>query len=306
MKAIPVTLIVTTRNEEINIDRCLSSAHDLVDQIFVIDSESDDRTVEFASRYGEVVSLPYNHAKIIPWIYQWGLDNLAIRNEWVMILEADQALTPKLKEELQAIFARPIEESGFYVRRRQIFRGRVLRFGGYGSKYMLKLFRRTAGQFDPEESDTRVYVDGKVGKLKAPIIEHNKKEDEILFYLQKHLRYGDTFAQEEFVRGQDGLDWKTHPALFGTPDQRVLRLKKIYSRTPLYVRPFAYFFYRYFILLGFLDGKAGFIFHFMQAFWFRLVIDIRLDELRTNHPATSDVATTTSQVGRETSAVEPR
>lgn len=306
MKSIPVTLIVTTRNEEINIDRCLSSVYGLIDQIFVIDSESSDRTVEIAGRYAEVINLPYNHAKIIPWIYQWGLDNLAIRNRWVMILEADQAVTPELKQELQALFARPaIEESGFYIRRRQIFRGRVLRFGGYGSKYMLKLFRRTAGQLDPEESDTRVYVQGKVGKLKASIIEHNNKEDEILFYLHKHLRYGDTFAQEEFARAQDGLDFKTRPALFGTPDQRVLRLKKIYSRTPLYLRPFAYFFYRYFILLGFLDGKAGFIFHFMQAFWFRLVIDIRLDELRTKLGATAEADPRVTQVGTETGATGP-
>jgi glycosyltransferase involved in cell wall biosynthesis len=278
---IPVTLIVTTRNEEINVEKCLSSAHDFIDQIFVIDSESEDRTVEISGRYAEVVNLAYNHTKIIPWIYQWGLDNLPIRNDWVMILEADQSLTPELKQELQRLFSQNnIAESGFYIRRRQVFRGRTLRFGGYGSKYMLKLFKRKAGQLDAEESDTRVYVNGEVGKLKSPIVEENRKEDAILFYLQKHLRYAEAFAREEFVRRQENLDWKVQPDLFGTPDQRVLRLKNIYSRLPLYFRPFVYFFYRYFILLGFLDGKEGFIFHFLQAFWFRLVLDIRLEELR--------------------------
>ncbi len=83
---IPVTLIVTTRNEEANIEKCLLSGHNFIDQIFVIDSDSEDRTAEISRRYAEVVNLPYNHTKIIPWIYQWGLDNLSIRNEWVMIL----------------------------------------------------------------------------------------------------------------------------------------------------------------------------------------------------------------------------
>lgn len=286
---IPVTLLVTTRNEAANIERCLRSAHQFVDQIFVIDSDSEDETVSIARKYAEVVNLPYDHSKIIPWIYQWGLENLPIRNEWVMILEADQMLTPELKTELQEVFARgSIKEDGFYVRRQQVFRRKALRFGGYGSKYMLKLFRRDAGELDPEETDTRVYVKGFVGRLRSPIIEENKKEDEILFYLQKHLRYADVFAREELQRREEGFKWKQQPRLFGTPDQRVLWLKQLFFGLPLYVRPFIYFFYRYVILLGFLDGKQGAIFHFMQAFWFRLVWDIRLEELKKKEEFESD------------------
>jgi glycosyltransferase involved in cell wall biosynthesis len=277
---IAVSLIVTTRNEEINIEKCLQSAHGFIDQIFVIDSDSSDGTVEISRRYAEVINLPYDHSKIIPWIYQWGLDNLPIRNEWVMILEADQELTPQLKDELQHLFdGGEIDKNAFYVRRQQIFRGKPLRFGGYGSKYMLKLFRRSAGELDPEETDTRVYVKGDIGKLKHPIVEHNFKEDEILFYLQKHLRYADVFAREELQRRQEGVKWKMQAKLFGTPDQRILWLKQLYFRLPLYVRPFLYFFYRYIFLLGILDGIQGGAFHFLQAFWFRLVWDMRLEEL---------------------------
>jgi glycosyltransferase involved in cell wall biosynthesis len=286
---IPVTLLVTTRNEAANIERCLRSAHLFIDQIFVIDSESEDETVGIARAFAEVVNLPYDHTKIIPWIYQWGLDNLPIRNDWVMILEADQMLTQALKSELEQLFSRPsIQESGFYVRREQVFRGKALRFGGYGSKYMLKLFRRAAGELDPEETDTRVYVKGEVGRLRSPIIEENRKEDAILFYLQKHLRYADVFAREELQRREEGFKWKQQPRLFGTPDQRVLWLKQLFFGLPLYIRPFIYFFYRYVILLGFLDGKQGAIFHFMQAFWFRLVWDIRLEELKKKGAAESD------------------
>ena len=278
---VPLTVLFTTRNEEVNIERSLASVHGFADQIFVIDSESEDRTVEIARRYAdEVRDLAYEHGRIIPWIFQWGLDNLPIRNEWVLILEADQAVTPELRAELSALLSRPdVEENGFYIRRRQIFRGKPLRFGGYGSKLLLKLFRRGHGELDPVEQDTRVYVRGAVGRLRAPLEEWNLKEDAILFYLQKHLRYAEAFAREELERRRRHLPWKLTPRLFGTPDERVLWLKTRYYRMPLFVRPVLYFLYRYFFLLGILDGKTGFLFHFLQAFWFRLVVDVRLEEL---------------------------
>jgi glycosyltransferase involved in cell wall biosynthesis len=280
---IPLTVLVTSRNEEANIERCLLSLQGFAGQVFVLDSESTDRTVEIASRYAEVRTLAYEHGRIIPWIFQWGLDNLPIANEWVLILEADQALPSALRDELAALLSRPdpsdIVENGFYIRRRQIFRGRPLRFGGYGSKLLLKLFRRGRAELDPLEQDTRVYVRGKVGRLRAPLEEWNRKEDAILFYLEKHLRYAQAFAAEEYERRTRRLAWKATPRLFGTPDERILWLKDRYYRMPLYLRPFLYFGYRYFFRLGILDGKTGFVFHFLQAFWFRLVVDIRLEEL---------------------------
>lgn len=278
---IPLSVLVTTRNEEANVERCLRSVHGFADQIFVLDSESTDGTVEIAQRYAEVRTLAYDHSRIIPWIFQWGLDNLPLRNDWVLILEADQAVTPALREEIATLLARPdaVREDGFYIRRRQIFRGKPLRFGGYGSKVLLKLFRRSRSGLDPVEQDTRVYVRGPVGRLRSPLEEWNVKEDSIQFYLQKHLRYAEAFAREEFERRRRNVPWKTAPRLLGTPDERILWMKSRYYRMPLYVRPFLYFLYRYFFLLGVLDGKTGLIFHFLQAFWFRLVIDIRLEEL---------------------------
>jgi glycosyltransferase involved in cell wall biosynthesis len=278
---IPLSVLVTTRNEEANVERCLKSVHGFADQIFVLDSESTDGTVEIAGRYAEVQTLAYDHSRIIPWIFQWGLDNLPLRNDWVLILEADQAVTPELKEEIAALLARPdgVREDGFYIHRRQIFRGKPLRFGGYGGKVLLKLFRRSRSGLDPVEQDTRVYVRGPVGRLRAPLEEWNVKEDAIQFYLQKHLRYAEAFAREEFERRRGGIPWKTAPRLLGTPDERILWMKSLYYRMPLFVRPMLYFLYRYFFLLGILDGKTGFVFHFLQAFWFRLIVDIRLEEL---------------------------
>lgn len=278
---IPLSVLVTTKNEEVNIERCLLSVHGFADQVFVLDSESTDRTVEIAERYAQVHTLAYDHSRIIPWIFQWGLDNLPLRNDWVLILEADQAVPPELQAEIAALLARPdaVPNDGYYIRRRQIFRGKPLRFGGYGSKVLLKLFRRSRSALDPVEQDTRVYVQGPVGRLQAPLEEWNLKEDSIQFYLQKHLRYAEAFAREELRRRRGEVPWKTKPRFFGTPDERILWLKDRYYRMPLYVRPVLYFLYRYFVLLGILDGKTGFLFHFLQAFWFRLIVDARLEEL---------------------------
>jgi len=277
----PLTVIIPTRNEGANLGATLAALGKLADQVLVLDSESSDRTVAIAEAAGATVhGLPYDHARIIPWIFQWGLDHLPIRNEWILLLEADQALSAALRDEIAALLSRPeLAESGFYVRRRQFFRGREIRFGGYGGKRLLKLFRKASASLDPDEQDTRVYVEGRVGTLRHPLVESNRKEDSILFYLEKHLRYAEAFAREELRRRQ-GLAFKVRPRLFGTPDERVLWSKSVYYRLPLLLRPFLYFFWRYFVLLGILDGVNGFVFHFLQAFWFRLVVDLRLRELR--------------------------
>jgi glycosyltransferase involved in cell wall biosynthesis len=277
---LPLTVLVPTRDEAANLERTLASVRELADQIFVLDSESSDGTLEIARRLADhVESLAYEHGRIIPWIFQWGLDHLPVANDWILILEADQAVTPALAEEIRAVVGRgEAREAGFYIRRIQLFRGRRIRFGGYGSKRLLKLFRRGRGRLDPEEQDTRVYVDGPVGSLRHPIEEWNRKEDEILFYLGKHLRYAEAFAREELKR-REGLSFQGRARLFGTPDERILWQKRLWYRLPLRVRPFLYFGYRYFLRLGILDGWNGFVFHFLQAFWFRLVTDLRLEEL---------------------------
>lgn len=295
---IPVTVLITTRNEERNIEKCLKSIANSFDQIFVIDSESSDSTAAIAAKYAKVINLPYDHSKIIPWIFQWGLENLPIQNQWVLILEADQEIPADLAREIRARVLDPdAKENGFYIRRKQIFQGHWIRHGGYGSKHLLKLFRKDVSRLDPQEQDTRVYVKGSVGKLRSSLIENNLKESSILFYIQKHLRYTEAFAQEERLRRATGLKFQTDPDFFGTADQRILRMKSIFYRMPLYLRPVLYFIYRYIFLLGFLDGKTGFIFHYYQSFWFRLLIDIRMSEL-LREPLPQDLDANTASIDR--------
>lgn len=277
---VPMTAIVLTYNEEPNIGACLESLAEWTGDLFVVDSLSTDATQSIAEQYGaHVVEHAFeSHARQ----WSWALEHLPIRHEWVLGLDADQRVMPELKAEVLELFsdggARLDGIDGLYVNRRQIFRGRWIRHGGYYPKYLLKLFRPDRVHIDEHDLiDHHFYVAGPTRKLKHDLVEDNVREADIAFWLEKHIRYAALQARVEgFRQGWGPLT----PALHGNPDQRTARMKQVWERLPLYVRPVLYFAYRYFVRLGFLDGKQGFLFHFLQGFWYRLLVDIYLDELR--------------------------
>jgi glycosyltransferase involved in cell wall biosynthesis len=278
----PLCVVVLTFNEALNLPACLGSLAGLPCEIYVVDSASTDRTVEIAAQH-RVRVVPHNfesHARQ----WKWALDSLPITADWVLALDADQLLSEGLRDELCQLFTGQMPKvDGFYVKRRQIFRGRWIRHGGYYPKYLLKLFKRHAVQFDENDLvDHHFYIAGSVAKLRGDLIEDNRKESDISFWIDKHNRYASLLAREEIRRRTQPQTRPLQPALGGTPDQQSLWLKNVWNRMPKYVRPFFYFTYRYFVRLGFLDGKEGFIFHFLHAFWFRLLVDINVDELERN------------------------
>jgi glycosyltransferase involved in cell wall biosynthesis len=280
---LPISVIILTHNEERNIENCLRSICDWAGEIFVVDSGSNDRTIPIATQYGaSIVHHPFEtHARQ----WHWTLENLALRYDWVFGLDADQRVTPELSTELRRLFTadklRLMLVDGFYIKRRQFFRGRWIRHGGYYPKYLLKLFKRGRVRTDPDDLvDHHFYVVGRVEKLQHDLIEENVKENDISFWIEKHNRYATLLASEELRRRREGLRSPLEPSLMGNPDQRTLWFKQLWACLPLYARPLLYFLYRYFLRLGIFDGKEGFIFHFLQAFWFRLLVDIKLDELR--------------------------
>lgn len=278
---LPISAIILTYNEEKNIHNCLQGICDLLDEIFIVDSGSTDRTKEIARAYTDKLFFhPFeNHAKQ----WNWAFNNLPLSNEWCIALDADQRLTEGLKNELNEIFKiMPGPDiKGFYINRRQVFWGKWIRFGGYYPKYLLRLFRAKEVSCDERELvDKRFYVSGRTGVLKHDIIEDNSNENDLSFWISKHNRYSGLLAQEELRYRKSGSEGFVSPSLFGNFDQKTLWLKGIYYRLPLYVRPFIYFFYRYFVKLGFLDGKTGFVFHFLQGFWYRMLVDIKISELK--------------------------
>ncbi len=282
MRSIPVSAVVLTRDEELNLPACLQSMRELVDEIHVVDSGSTDRTVEIARAAGANVVMHDFEGHSAQW--RWAMNELPLRNAWVLGLDADQRLTSELAAELRQLFSDPAvtnDYAAYYLTRRNVFRGKWIRWGGYYPKRFIKLFRR--GQLVHEAADLLDHhfrVTGKVGTLKHDIIEENLKEDKIDFWIEKHLRYADLLAREEARRRNGEAPTTVKPALFGDPDQRAEWQKKTWTVLPRFVRAPAYFIWRYFLLLGFLDGKQGFAFHFLHAFWYRLVTDLKIDEHR--------------------------
>jgi glycosyltransferase involved in cell wall biosynthesis len=278
---------VLTLDEEVNLGSCLDSVAPVAARVFVVDAGSSDRTRDIAERHGAVVVSHAFENHSAQW--RWALAQLPIETEWILALDADQRLTPELAGELCSLGVKDLDGvDGMYIKRRQWFRNRWIRHGGYYPKYLLKMFRRSKVMIDSADLvDHHFYIGGAVRKLRHDLIEANRKEDDLSFFIEKHRRYAKLLAHEE-------VRWRTmpqrtavEPALFGSPDQRSLALKRVWRRLPLFVRPCLYFFYRYVVRFGFLDGIQGAIFHFLQAFWFRLQVDIQVAELRRREGASS-------------------
>ncbi|MGN6136023.1 MAG: glycosyltransferase family 2 protein [Aureliella sp.] len=282
----PVTVVVLTFNEEINVQRCLESVAGWAQEIVVVDSFSTDATVEIARRYTDrVVQHKYEgHAQ------QWGyaLKELEFSTEWIFAMDADFVLTDGLRKAIdQAIASENATDiHGYYVRHKQIFRGKFIRFGTIYPRYWLRLFRHGKGFVDELDLvDLHFYVDGKTAKLEYDLIEDNHKERDIGFWVNKQVKFAKKQALEELKRLDKNMSFPVRPSLFGSPDQRTLWLKSRWYRMPLFIRPILYFVYRYFLRLGFLDGREGFVYHFTQALLYRLLVDIELYDLRAARAA---------------------
>jgi hypothetical protein len=151
---------------------------------------------------------------------------------------------------------------------------------------MLKMFRRGAAFTDEHElMDHRFYVRGRTVKADGLLVEDNRNEADISFWIDKHNRASSRQAREEFERARRPGGWTVRPSAFGTADQRVLLMKSVFYRMPRYLRPMLYFLYRYVLRLGFLDGKRGLEFHVLQAFWYRFLVDVKLDDLESRKQA---------------------
>jgi glycosyltransferase involved in cell wall biosynthesis len=287
-----LALVVLTFNEERNLAACLQSVAGWLTEVFVVDSGSTDRTVAIAQQFGATVaSHPFeSHARQ----WRWALATLPIRAQWVLALDADQAVSEALRHDIDRRLSEwegPQSPAGAYVNRRQIFRGRWIRHGGYYPKYLLKLFRRDAVSVDETDLvDHHFHVAGSTALLEGDLIEDNRNEYEIAAWIAKHNRYAVLQARQELNPLSEIHRRDRSPSVLGSPDERTLARKRVWNRLPLYVRPFGYFFYRYVIRLGFLDGKQGFVFHFLQAFWYRLLVDINRDELTAGRQPSLGVA----------------
>jgi glycosyltransferase involved in cell wall biosynthesis len=274
------SFIILTYNEEQHLPRLLNSLYPLKAPIFILDSGSTDATLDIARKFNaNIQTHPFeNHPK------QWhhALTVFNIETPWIIGLDADHIVSPELFSILDNFNTNliPNDINGIYFNRKNYFKGKWIKHGGYFPKYLLKMFRKGQGFSDLNENmDHRFIVNGKTIVWNTGILlEENLKENQISFWIQKHNRYSDLVAEEEWERRKNMRNQTLTPSLWGNPDQKIAWMKSIWWKLPLFVRPFLYFFYRYFAQLGILDGKRGFMFHFLQAFWFRLIVDIKIYE----------------------------
>ena len=262
---LPVTVIIPVRNEAKNLPRCLQALRN-VGEVYVIDSQSTDDTVEIARAYGaQVVQFHYQGGW--PKKRQWAMNTLPIAYDWILLLDADEVLTPELSEEILLAIQNPAID-GYSVLLRIWFLGRVLRHGDVGL-WKLSLFRRGKGRYecrlkeqDASMADMEVHehvvVEGATASLRNPLIHHNVES--LSRYIQKHDEYSNW---ESHVLLQPGDDKELPPSLMGTQAQRRRWLKRKLFAVP--GSPVLLFLYRYVLRLGFLDGVPGLIYCGFQA-----------------------------------------
>jgi glycosyl transferase family 2 len=263
---LPVSVIVAARNEEKNLPRCLEALRD-AGEVYVIDSQSTDATPEIARSFGAKV-VQFHYQGGWPKKRQWAIDTLPLEFDWVFLVDADEALTSELSEEIRSAIAGGSAD-GYFVSLRMHFLGRVLRHGD-ASFWKLALFRRGKGRYecrlrdqDSSMADMEIHehvvVEGPTARLRSPLIHHNVES--LSRYIQKHDEYSNWEARV-LLQGEQNSS-ELPPSLFGTQAQRRRWLKHRLFALP--GSPALLFVYRYFLRLGFLDGVPGLIYCGFQA-----------------------------------------
>jgi glycosyltransferase involved in cell wall biosynthesis len=267
------SIIVLAFNSVDTLGNTLTQAREVSDDIHVVDSFSTDDTIELSRRLGaQVVQHRFENYGAQR---NWAIDNLALRYSWQLHLDADERLTPELIASLRGLPENP-PQSGFLIARLVQFLGREMRHGGMSPTWHLRLFRNGAGRCEERKYDQHFYLaQGYTGELRGYMIDEIRMS--LSEWTARHNRWADAEVVEQTV-AQEGA--RVRPRLLGNPMEQKRYLRGLYNNAPLFVRPYALFFYRYFLRLGFLDGWEGFIFWTLQTFWFRFLIDAKLFELR--------------------------
>lgn len=273
-----LTVIVLTYNEEIHIERCLENVRTLAERLIVVDSFSTDRTVEIAGRLGaEVVQRAFkNQAEQ----FQWALDTIPVGSDWILRLDADEYLEPALIAELRSRLPHmPAGTTGINLKRKVIFRNQWIKWGGYYPSIFLRIWRPGAARIEQRWMDEHtLLLSGAATTLTEDFVDHNLRD--ITWWTDKHNGYATRQMVDFLNREHHFFAVDEHMSENSNRQARVKRFlrNKVFGRAPLYVRGLMYFFLRYVLRLGFLDGRQGFVFHFLQGCWNWILIDAKIDE----------------------------
>lgn len=301
-----VTVVILTYNEQLHIARAMESVASFAASVVVVDSFSSDRTVEIARSKGAIVlqNKFVNQARQ----FQWALDNAPLETPWLMRLDADEVVSPELSAEILAkVPGLPADVVGVNLRRRHIWMGRWVRHGDRYPLMMLRLWRRGFGRIEDRWMDEHMLVwGGSTVSFDADFSDDNLND--IGYFIDKHNKYATREAIEVINRriglfaSDAGVSAKSTSWQAGS--KRWLK-DNLFARIPFTVSAPAYFLYRYVFRLGFLDGRTGLIYHFLQGYWYRFLVGAKVVELETaiahlrdKHEIAAELSRLTGQVVR--------
>jgi len=275
-KKLPITVLIMTQNEELNIKYAIESVKEYFDQIIVTDSFSTDKTVEICKNFPEVEL--YQH-QFEGWAEQrnWMLEHCEIRNDLIFCLDADEYIKEDFVAELKSILNSGVDFDAIFTKCVFLFLGKRLKYA-YGHPKVLRIFKKEGLYFKGEGAREYAFTKGnKFLEMKTPFYHEDHRS--IDFWIQKHLKNAGREAVLILMPDK-------HLEVMPNNLEHRVRLwirRKIWEKIPLMFRPFIYFIARYFFQLGFLDGKEGFIYCFLHAFWYPMIINIKIWE-RQKYP----------------------
>ncbi|MBB6004494.1 glycosyltransferase family 2 protein [Arcicella rosea] len=273
-----ISVIILTFNEEKHIKRCIESLLLFTDKIFIVDSGSTDKTIQIAESLGAKITFqPWvNHAVQI----NFAIQNTPFKTEWYMRIDADEYVLPELAEEIKnELIKIPNTINGIYIKRRVFFMNRWIKHGAYYPIWLLRIWRHGMATCEQRWMDEHIKLfSGLTMQFKNDFVDHNLNN--LTWWTQKHNIYAINEVIDLLNIKYDFRNFESvEPNFFGSQEQRTRFLKVKYASIPLFIRPIIYFLYRYIFRLGFLDGKQGFIWHFLQGFWYRFLVDAKVYEV---------------------------
>jgi glycosyltransferase involved in cell wall biosynthesis len=274
-----ISAIILTYNESIHIERCIKSLSGIVDTIFIVDSHSNDNTVELFSSFDNVSYVKKDFVNYSEQ-FNFALDYFDIKTDWVIRIDADEYIDNDLKYWIsENIHTLPETITGVHVNRYMKFLGKLMKHGGMNEYWVLRMWRNNVGRCEQRWMDEHIVLEyGDTIKSSGKLIDDNMNN--LSWWSHKHVNYStreaiDILLQEEKCSSSNQI--KSN--FFGSSAERIRSLKGIYNKLPLFTRPFLYFIYRYFVRFGFMDGKEGFLWCILQGFWYRTLVDAKYYEI---------------------------
>ena len=260
---IDLTVVILTLNEEKNIQACLESVKSIAKEILVVDSFSTDATLALVGKFN--VRLVQN--RFINYAAQrnFALKQAGVKTEWVLMLDADERVSPELSSEIKNLLGTSPRENGFEIRRRLYWYGKWIK-KGYYPVWLTRLVRTHQAYCEDRVVNEHLQVEGQVGRLQGDILHED--QNGIDRWHTKHLRYAELEA-EEFFSSQKNIHGIKRWVQY-----------RVWDRLPLFLRPWIYFLYRYVLRGGFLEGWQGLSYHFFQSLWLQFLISLKITEMK--------------------------